>query len=301
MRISTNSFFDLNSKRLSDVQSQMDKIAQQVSSGRKILTPADDPVGAGQALEVQQSQSINAQYAKNRSALQNTLGIVDGTLSSITDTLQSIHEQVISAGNGSYSATELAGIATALQGQRDQLLSLANTSDGAGHYLFAGNQTNTRPFVEVSASVSYQGVDSQSQVQVDTSRTMAMSVSGQALFGSSADIFAQLNTTIATLNDPNADPNQQQAVLKALGDSYSQTLQNVTTAQADVGIRLQQLDALDTLGSSRDLTYSQALSRLQDVNYNQALSDLSRQQLALQAAQKTFMQISNLSLFNYMN
>ena len=150
MRISTNSFFDLNSKRLSDVQSQMDKIAQQVSSGRKILTPADDPVGAGQALEVQQSQSINAQYAKNRSALQNTLAIVDGTLSSITDTLQSIHEQVISAGNGSYSATELAGIATALQGQRDQLLLLANTSDGAGHYLFAGNQTNTRPFVKVS-------------------------------------------------------------------------------------------------------------------------------------------------------
>lgn len=303
MRISTNTFYDSSSNRLSDLQAKMDKIAQQVSSGRKIFTPSDDAVGAGRALELQQAQAINQQYAKNRASMQNTLGIVDGTLSSMTGTLQDIHEGIISAGNGTYSASELAGIAKTLQGQRDQLISLANSTDGAGHYLFSGNMTNTKPFdvIQGGTTISYQGSATQSSVQVDNSRTMAMSVTGQELFGNSADFINKLDSTIALLNNSNSSASAVKAALADVGGSFDTTLQNVTTHQADVGIRLQQLDALDALGSSRDLQYAQNLSSLQDLDYNKALSDLSRQQLALQAAQKTFVQISNLSLFNYMN
>jgi flagellar hook-associated protein 3 FlgL len=78
-------------------------------------------------------------------------------------------------------------------------------------------------------------------------------------------------------------------------------LKNVSNASGSVGIRLKELDSLNTLGGGRDLQYAQTLSNLQDLDYNKALSDLTRQQMALQAAQKTFTQTSSLSLFNYIN
>lgn len=304
MRISTNSFYDATSSRLTDLQTKMDKIAQQVSSGRRIFTPADDAVGAAQSLELQQSQAINQQYAKNRQNLQNILGIADGTLSSMNDTLQNINEQIISAGNGTYSASELAGIATALKGQRDQLFSLTNSTDGAGHYIFGGRNSQKPPLQNVSLAVFNTTVLSfgqlQSSVQVDSSRKMEMSVNSSDIFGANADFFKKLDAAITVLGDANATSSARQTALTDLGSSYSDTLQNLTNAQASVGTRLQQLDSLNNLGSTKDANYAQALSSLQDLDYNKALSDLSRQQLALQAAQKTFMQVSNLSLFNFM-
>ena len=302
MRISTNSLFEGAAARLTDLQSKVDQIAQQVSSGRKLFTPSDDPIASAQALLLEQSSAVNSQYAKNRSSLENTLGIVDGTLSSVSETLQSINEQVVSAGNGSYSDTELSAIATALMGQRDQLISLANATDGAGHYLFSGNQTLTLPFTKnPDGSVTYHGDSSQSKVQVDTSRQMDTGVSGSTLFPGGGDIFNKLQNAITKLQTPNLSMADRNAALTDLGNSFSTTLKNVSNASGSVGIRLKELDSLNTLGGGRDLQYAQTLSNLQDLDYNKALSDLTRQQMALQAAQKTFTQTSSLSLFNYMN
>ena len=303
MRISTNSIFDGSSARLVDLQSKMNKISEQVASGRKMQTPSDDPVAAAQALEVQQSLAINSQFAKNRLHMQNTLGIVDGTLSSISETLRAIHENVVGAGSGVLSDSERSYYATALQGQYDQLMSLANSTDGAGHYLFAGNKTDTLPFTDKDAdgnpvAVKYNGDDSQSVIQVDTSRAMKISVTGSELFGD-GDIFAKLKTAISALNTPSGATVNQ--ALTDLGNSFDTTLNNVSNSQASVGIRAQEIDTLNSLGSDRELQFSQTLSSLQDLDYNKALSDLARQQLALQAAQKTFTQTSNLSLFNYIN
>jgi flagellar hook-associated protein 3 FlgL len=304
MRISTNSIFDGSSARLTDLQSKMNKISEQVASGRKMQAPSDDPVAAAQALEVQQSSAINSQFAKNRLHMQNTLGIVDGALSSISGTLQGIHENIVGAGSGVLSDSERSYYATALQGQYDQLMALANSTDGAGHYLFAGNKTDTLPFTDKDASgnpvaVAYNGDNNQSVVQVDTSREMKTSVTGSELFGANADIFAKLKSAITALNTPGGATANQ--ALTDLGNSFDTTLNNVSNAQASVGIRAQEIDSLNSLGSDRELQYSQTLSSLQDLDYNKALSDLARQQLALQAAQKTFTQTSSLSLFNYIN
>jgi len=62
-----------------------------------------------------------------------------------------------------------------------------------------------------------------------------------------------------------------------------------------------EIDKINTLGQDKQLQYAQTLKDLQDLDYNKALSDLSRQQTVLTAAQKSFQQISQLSLFNYIN
>ena len=305
MRISTSTLFDSGSARLTDLQAQLDRTSGQLASGRKILTPADDPMAAARALEVQQSASINDQYSRNRLNMKNSLGVADGALTSMVDTLQGMQEQVIGAGNGILSDADRKAIANVMQGQLDQLLSLANSSDGAGHYLFSGLQSGTPAFAAdpVSGAVSYQGDSSVQSVQVDGARSMAINESGRTLFPATAagDIFSQLRSAIVDLKTPGLSSAAHATQLSAIGQSLAQTLTSVNTVQASVGTRLQQIDALDSLGSDRKLQYAQTLSDLQALDYNQALSDLSRQQLALQVAQKSFQQISQLSLFNYIN
>lgn len=306
MRISTNTVFDGGSARLSDLQSKLDRTSQQISSGRRLLTPSDDPVAAAQALEVLQSAALNSQFSANRLHVKNSLGVVEGTLSGMIETLQSIHEQVVGAGNGVLSDTERGFIATDLQGQFDQLLALANGTDGAGHYLFAGNQGDQPPFEKQSdGSVLYKGDAGQRLVQVDTSRKMAMSETGAVLFPSSAgsvgsaNIFTRLQIAITLLRTPNADSTARLTTLNDLGLSFEATLTQLANAQASVGIRLKELDNLDSVGGQRQLQFTQTLSELQDLDYNQALSDLTRQQMALQAAQKTYIQTSRLTLFDF--
>jgi flagellar hook-associated protein 3 FlgL len=285
----------------------MDRIAQQVSTGRRILNPSDDPVAAARSLQTQQSASINEQFEKNRLGVRNTLAIVEGTMGSMVDTLQAAHEQLISAGNGVLSDGDRAYIANALQGQLDQLVSLANSTDGAGNYVFAGHKTTEAPYQypEGGGDLAYQGDDGQRWVQVDTSRKMPLNFVGTQLFPKDAstgkDIFQELKETIALLKNTGVSSAELQTRLTNAGQSYSAALQSVSDQRSFVGVYLQQIDNLDDVGADRANNYAQTLSELQDLDYNQALSDLSRQQLALQAAQKTFQQTTSLSLFNYIN
>jgi len=85
IRISTSSLYDAGSSRISELQATMFKTQQQLSSGSRILSPADDPLGAARALNIAQSQSMNTQYAANRVNGKNALSQEEGTLASVTN------------------------------------------------------------------------------------------------------------------------------------------------------------------------------------------------------------------------
>jgi len=304
MRISTSSLFDNAGSRLSDLQARAEQTITQISAGTKMMSPADDPVAAARALAVQQSASTNDQFARNRLNVSNVQGVTDGTLSSLVDTLQSIQSQVVGAGNGVLSDSDRASIASTLQGQYDQLLALANTTDGAGHYLFSGLQTSTPPYAaNASGVMSYNGDITQQMVQVDTSRTMAITTPGSTLFpgGNASNVFANLQAAISDLKTPGLSSQTHATQLNLVGQSLSDTLTSVYTVQSRIGTNMAEIDKINTLGLDKQSQYAQTLKDLQDLDYNKAVSDLSRQQTVLTAAQKSFQQISQLSLFNYIN
>ena len=141
-------------------------------------------------------------------------------------------------------------------------------------------------------------------MQVDSSRQMAVSDSGQAIFqGNNQDIFKTLTDLVTLLQTPVMTPADSAALTAGLATAngnIDQSLNNVLTVRASVGSRLKELDSLDSAGSSRDIQYSQTLSQLQDVDYAKAISQLTQQQTTLQAAQQSFVKISGLSLFNYL-
>lgn len=305
MRISTQTLFETGAARLGDLQSGLARTQQQVATGRRILSPSDDPVAAARALEVSQSQSLNTQYGLNRQHAKSALASAEGALSSVTALLQDVKTTIIAAGNGSLSDTERGFMATELRGRFEQLLGLANSRDPMGNYQFSGYQTTTPPFAETTpGTVQYQGDQGQRMMQVDATRQMAANSTGQAVFqGGGQDIFVTLNDLITLLQTPVVDATTTTALntgLATANNNLDLALDNVLTVRASVGSRLQELDALDNAGEDRHIQYSQILSDLQDLDYTQALTQLSQQQITLEAAQRSFVAVSGLSLFNFL-
>ena len=303
MRISTSTLFDSGTSRMTGLQAKIDRTSQQLGAGKKILSTGDDPAAATQVLELQQSAARNDQYARNRNSLKNSLMAADGAMSGMADALQTIHEQVVGAGNDALSDNERSAIAKVLQVQYDQMLSLANTQDDAGNYLFGGHQTAKPPFVaDANGRPTYQGDLGQQFVPVDGSRKVAANEPGSALLPEQdgANIFGRLKDAIAALQ-PGQTSQARGKALSALSNSFDSTFGSVTRSQVTIGLKLNDIDQLDTQGSDRALQIAQASGRLQDLDYAAALSDLSLQKMTLEAAQKSFQQVSNLSLFNYLS
>jgi flagellar hook-associated protein 3 FlgL len=129
--------------------------------------------------------------------------------------------------------------------------------------------------------------------------TLSLAPAAQA----GTDVFANLQKVIDSLRQPlNTDEDRAALynVLSTANRKMSNTLDNVLTVRASVGSRMQELDALDTIGENRDLNYQQTLSGLQDVDYAAAITEYYQRSMALQAAQQSFMQIQGMNLFNYL-
>ena len=404
MRISTSTFYEIGASRISDLQSTLIKTQQQISAGRRLLTPADDPLAAAAALNISQAQSQNAQYGVNRGVVKDSLRQEEGVLNSLTNLLQDVKTATVTAGDASLGDTDRRSLATELSSRFDELLGLANTKDGAGNYLFAGYQTTVQPFNAVGANVQYAGDQGQRLMQVAASRQMALSDSGDAVFqgnnktgngtfttapaaanagsgvvstgtvtnallltGHDYDVkftvaagvttYDVTDTTTGLAVPPAAvpyvsgqginfdgvqfdvsgtpldsdiftvKPSTNQSLFQTMGDliaalntsasggagmaklnnaltaannNLGHALDNVLTIRSSVGARLKELDSLDGAGEDQGIQFASSLSDLQDLDYAKAITQLTQQQVTLQAAQQSFVKISGLSLFNYL-
>jgi flagellar hook-associated protein 3 FlgL len=182
MRISTNTIFQTATNQLGTLQSGIARTQMQLSTQRRMLTAADDPIASARALEVTQAQSMNTQYATNRTNAKASLAQVEQTLDGTTDLLQDVQELVVKAGNGTLAASDRAMLATELEGRLNDLFGLANTSDSAGGYLFSGYKATTLPFTQTGAGATYHGDQGQRQLQVGSARQVPISESGAAIF-----------------------------------------------------------------------------------------------------------------------
>lgn len=183
MRISTSMIFDSGVTSMQTRTSSLLHTQQQLASGRRILTPADDPVAAARALEIEQAQSLNKGYAEAQSNAKSTLGLVDSQLASAGDVLTRVQQLAVQAGNTSLSVQNRASIANELRATYEQLMGIANSTDGTGQYLFSGYQGSTKPFSgSVADGAVYQGDDGQRKLSVSSSRNLAVSSSGNDIF-----------------------------------------------------------------------------------------------------------------------
>jgi flagellar hook-associated protein 3 FlgL len=301
MRISTNTIYQSGISKISALQSEQTKLQQQISTGKRIASPSDDPVAAARALSLSHAQGVNAKFADTRQTAQTKLSTIESNLTGVTNLLVAAQSSLVAAGNGAYSNQERVSMATEFNDSLQALIGMANAKDAYGNYLYAGYQTATQPFVASTAGANYQGDNGQQLLQVDSERQMAVNVSGDNLFKAGGnDIFATLSSLVSLLNTPVTDATSQAALTSGLAtamSSLSSSVDNVLNIRASVGNKLNELDSLDIAGSDRDLQYSKSLSDIQDTDYASALSDLAKQQTIMEAAQKSFVSMTSLSLF----
>jgi flagellar hook-associated protein 3 FlgL len=194
MRISSSAIYEAGTRQLNTLQSQLARTQQQLGSNKRLLSAADDPIASARALEVTQSQSINAQFMTNRQNARSELSQVDVTLSSAQSLIQDVQTIVVAAGNGAYSASDRETYATELEGKLDDLLAVANTADGAGGYVFSGFKSGLAPYTKSTTGAVYNGDQGQVMLQVGSSRRVQINATGPAVF----DDIATGNGTFAT-------------------------------------------------------------------------------------------------------
>ena len=183
MRISTLQAFNNGVAGLQRNYANATRTQEQISTGNRILTPADDPVASVRLLQLEQQQNVLSQYNANLTAAKNSLTQEEVTLNSVNTVLQRVRELAVQAGNGALDPQDRKSIAAELGEREDELLSLMNTRNARGEYLFAGFQGKTQPFVRgADGSYSYEGDEGQRKLQIASSLNIPISDNGKSVF-----------------------------------------------------------------------------------------------------------------------
>lgn len=400
MRLSTQSYYSRSIEAMLNQQSALSKVQNQVASGKKINSPADDPISAVHIMELERSKQEYEQYDKNSALVRGRLTLEEQALTDAGNALQRVRELVLQASNtGTLSASDRESIAIEIESRMQEMQDIANRQDSNGEYLFAGFSTRTQPFAPAGGNVTYYGDQGARLLQVGPTQRVADShsgfdvfmqitegngtfvtaagagntgsaaidvgsvtnpaawvrddytvtftsattwevtdsavpanvvasgpyVSGEAIefngvrvavsgavatgdtfsVGSSGSesIFSTLGDIVSALRAPGGTPAATAQLRMSLGGGLQQVDQAVDHflgVRGEVGARLSALDTADSAREDLSIDRASTLSDLQDLDYAEALARMNQQMVALQAAQLSYSQISQLSLFNYL-
>lgn len=182
LRVSTNTLFRTGESNILDRQRELLTAQTQLSSGKRINSPSDDPLGAADATGIRASLSQFDQFKDNQGHARYLLNLGESALAGFIDAVQEVQQKLVAAGNGAYGDAERRMIAADLEGVLGRMVGLANSSDGANGYLFAGAKENVLPFVQSGNLVGFRGDEILQRLEVSKDRFQQVKYSGDALF-----------------------------------------------------------------------------------------------------------------------
>jgi flagellar hook-associated protein 3 FlgL len=163
-RVSTSQAFDSSLQQLQKRQTELSESQQQLTTGKRVNRASDDPTAAARAERALASVSRVDADKRGVDASKALMAQTESSIGTAGDLLQRARELIVAAGNGSYGDAQRKSIATELQGIRAQLLTVANSSDGANGYLFGGQGSSQAPFIDAPGGVQFRGTAGQSQI-----------------------------------------------------------------------------------------------------------------------------------------
>lgn len=184
MRISTQSFYGSALSAMLDQQTVLSRTQNQVATGKRVNTPADDPISAVHILELERAQSESEQFGKNSEMARSRLNLEEQALADTGSLLQRVRELTLQAANtATLSDADRLSVATELSARRQELQDIANRRDGAGEYLFSGFAGLTQPFATSAAGTTlYAGDQGARSLQIGPSQRVVDGHSGFAVF-----------------------------------------------------------------------------------------------------------------------
>lgn len=301
MQISTKQFYDTQLKSMQDLQADVNKLQQQISSGKEQTKPSDDPIVFSQASRLQLQLDNLTQYDRNITLANVKLNLQSSMVTQSANIATRIQELALSGANDTMSATDRKAIAIEMTQLRDQLTDVGNTTDQNGEAIFGGFKVSAPVFTtDTNGTVHYKGDNGVHEVEIadgvratagtdGTHTFMAVRIPGDT---NPRSAFAIINDSINALNEGKST-SKTVFQLKSLVDHFS----NIQTM---AGSQLARLDAQKSVNDNSTLTLKTALSSLQDTNMEAAATKFSQKTLSLNASQTSFSRLAQMSLFNYL-
>jgi flagellar hook-associated protein 3 FlgL len=249
MRISTAYRFDSTVESLQRRQRDLTDAQASMTNGKRINKPSDDPTGAARAERALLAQRRIGSEQRQVDASRAAIALAESTLGHGVDLLQDARETLVSAGNGTYSASERQAQVAHLRNLRSQLLALANQGDGAGGYVFGGQSAGAQPFLDTAAGVVPANSYTTGETELSNVEHMPVTMDGESIWlraSSGNGVFvtdhAAANTGQAWINpgsvtDPAALTGDSYAVVFAVSGTtttYSVLRGGAPTAATDV-------------------------------------------------------------------
>jgi len=292
---------------LSNVQGSLAKTQEQLSTGKQIIKPSDVPEKAAVVTRIESELARQTSYQNSLKMVDIRLKSEETALTNSSDVMYRMKELAMQAANDTLSAADRQTVSLEMSQLRDQMLSLANSQDSNGNYLFAGSRVTQMPFSpDAKGMVMYQGDQNRMIVGVGDNRRMNLNMAGTDAFtnvvrddgkGGRVGIgfFQSLNDLVNSVK--NSD---KVGLQRGLGE-IDQLQQGLSDASAQVGTDQNVIDSQNNVLDEIVLRLKSTLSDVQDLDYTEAITKMNKDQLALEAAQNTFAKISKLSLFNFIN
>ncbi|MCF7200631.1 flagellar hook-associated protein FlgL [Pseudomonas oligotrophica] len=301
MRISNAQINAMMHGSLNLSSEKLGKLMQQMATGERMLRPSDDPISAVRVLRIQREEATLAQYRTNIANVSGNLSKQESNLKAASDSMLSVRDLLLWAANGSNTSEDLAAIANELKTLEGTILSFANVRDEEGRYLFAGTLSDRPAITFDAASDSYQlsGNADHRQAAVANGVLVEENVTAAQIFGGGVDMLNRLHELVGMLEDPALDAGdpavrgQIAASMTALDLTHGELLGAVT----DLGGRQNTLSLLTSSNEDVSLVNQKIEGELSRLDYAGASIDLNNYQLSLQATQKTYLKINDLSLF----
>ena len=252
MRITSANAFESSLSNLQRRQQALSQSQEQLTSGKRVLRPSDDPAAAAAAERALAAESRSKAQLRALDSSRQAMQLSESALGAAGELMQQARELLVSAGNGSHTDKDRRVIGEALRGLRDDLLAVANRSDGAGRYLFGGQGADSRPLLDSPGGVAYNGASG--QLLAASGEASPLSIDGQAAWllapnaaipGSTLSVFNVLDRVVGELLTPGRTAAQiSQTVSSGLGDIDS-TANNLSAWRARTGAALNRIDAIE--------------------------------------------------------
>ncbi|WP_337970010.1 flagellar hook-associated protein FlgL [Virgibacillus salexigens] len=287
MRITQSMLSNNMLRNLSNSYAKLDTYMNQVSTGKKINRPSDNPVIAMKGINYRSQVSEVDQYLRNTNEVHNWMDNSDAALDKATQTMQKLRELAVQASNGTYDEEERENIKKEAEQLKEHLIDIANTQVN-GKYIFNGTNTTEPPYADGNFTANLDKVS----IEVAAGTKLQANVNGEDVFGN--DLFANIDTFINQLGEGD------QAGIESSIETLDGGINQIINARADLGARMNRLELVENRLSEQKIIATSTMAENENVDYEEAITNLITQESLHRAALSAGSRIIQPSLVDFL-
>jgi flagellar hook-associated protein 3 FlgL len=263
-------------KHLSASYANLGKYQEQLSTGKKINRPSDDPVVAMKGMAYRTNLTEIEQFKRNFSEAYNWLENSDAALDKATQALQRIRELVVQASNDTYETTQRQAISQEIKQLTEHLVTIANSKVG-DKYIFNGTNTLQPPVQMNGTSITTSNNTEEVKIELAKGIYIAVNVNSTEVFNG---LFSDLQSLANDLEDPNKTGKDINEYLGYIDQHISKLL----SARAELGARMNRVELMEERIGQQEIIAQKMLSDNEDVDMERVITDLKVQESVHRAA-----------------